>query len=215
MDVSGLVALREKIKDEFAEREGVRLTYLPFIVRATVEGLKEYPVLNSAWDEDRIVLRKRINLGIAVDLEDALIVPVIPDADELNTLGLARKMEDLVRRTREGKLTPDDTAGGTFTVNNPGSLGSVVSTPIINHPQGGHTLRRSHREAPGRRGRHHWRRHRHPEHDEPGGLIRPPHPRRRNGSKVFERRQTEVGSLYVRERSGIGLTGSTAVEGIF
>ena len=135
VDVSGLVALREKIKDEFAEREGVRLTYLPFIVRAAVEGLKEYPVLNSVWDGDRIVLRKRINLGIAVDLEDALIVPVIPDADELNTLGLVRKIDDLVRRTREGKLTPDDTSGGTFTVNNPGSLGSVVSTPIINHPQ--------------------------------------------------------------------------------
>ena len=135
VDVSGLVALREKIKNEFAQREGVRLTYLPFIVRATVEGLKEYPVLNSVWDGYRIVLRKRINLGIAVDLEDALIVPVIPDADGLNTLGLVRKIDDLVRRTREGRLAPDDTSGGTFTVNNPGSLGSVVSTPIINHPQ--------------------------------------------------------------------------------
>lgn len=134
-DMSGLVRLRENIKEEFAERNGVRLTYLPFIVGAVVEGLKEYPVLNSVWDEDRIVLRKRINIGVAVDLEDALIVPVIPDADELNTLGLARKIEDLVRRARGGELTPDDTARGTFTVNNPGALGSVVSTPIINYPQ--------------------------------------------------------------------------------
>lgn len=135
VDVSGLVRLREKMKEEFMGREVVRLTYLPFIVGAVIEGLKEYPVLNSVWDEDRIVLRKRINIGVAVDLDDALIVPVIPVADELNILGLARKIDDLVSRTRSGELSPDDTAGGTFTVNNPGSLGSVVSTPIINHPQ--------------------------------------------------------------------------------
>lgn len=135
VDVTGLVALREGHKDEFAGREGVRLTYLPFIVKAVVEGLKEYPVLNTVWDGDRIVLRKRINVGIAVDLEDALIVPVIPDADELNVLGLARKIDILVRRARSRQLSPDDMAGGTFTVNNPGSLGSVVSVPIINHPQ--------------------------------------------------------------------------------
>jgi 2-oxoisovalerate dehydrogenase E2 component (dihydrolipoyl transacylase) len=97
--------------------------------------LKEHPVLNSVWDGDRILLRKRINLGVAVDLEDALIVPVIPDADELNILGLARKIDDLVRRARSGGLGPGDVAGGTFTVNNPGALGSVVSVPIINHPQ--------------------------------------------------------------------------------
>lgn len=135
VDVTGLVALREGHKDEFAGREGVRLTYLPFLVKAVVEGLKEYPVLNSVWDGERIVLRKRINVGIAVDLEDALIVPVIPDADELNVLGFARKIDTLVRRARSRQLSPDDMAGGTFTVNNPGSLGSVVSVPIINHPQ--------------------------------------------------------------------------------
>jgi 2-oxoisovalerate dehydrogenase E2 component (dihydrolipoyl transacylase) len=134
-DVSGLVSLRERDKDEFAEREGVRLTYLPFIVKAVVEGLKMHPVLNSVWDGDRIVLRKRINIGVAVDLEDALIVPVILDADELTILGLARKIDDVVKRARNGQLSPDDVAGGTFTVNNPGALGSVVSVPIINHPQ--------------------------------------------------------------------------------
>jgi 2-oxoisovalerate dehydrogenase E2 component (dihydrolipoyl transacylase) len=135
VDVSGLAALREREKEAFAEREGVKLTYLPFIVKATVESLKENPVLNSVWDGDRVILRKRINVGVAVDLEDALIVPVITDADELNILGLARKIEDLVRRARARNLGTEDVSGGTFTVNNPGSLGSVVSTPIINHPQ--------------------------------------------------------------------------------
>jgi 2-oxoisovalerate dehydrogenase E2 component (dihydrolipoyl transacylase) len=135
-DVSGVVALRERVKEEFVEREGVKLTYLPFIVRAVIEGLKEHPVLNSVWDRDRIVLRKRINIGVAVDLEEgALIVPVIRDADELNILGLARKIDEVVRKARKRELSPDDVSGGTFTVNNPGSLGSVVSTPIINYPQ--------------------------------------------------------------------------------
>ena len=135
VDVTGLVGLRERVKEEFESREGVKLTYLPFIVKAVVESLKEHPVLNSVWDEDRIVVRKRINIGVAVNLEDGLIVPVIPDADNLNVLGLARKIDDLVRRARNRQLEPDDIAGGTFTVNNPGALGSVVSTPIINHPQ--------------------------------------------------------------------------------
>ncbi|HET6660096.1 MAG TPA: dihydrolipoamide acetyltransferase family protein [Rubrobacter sp.] len=135
VDVSGLAALREREKAAFAEREDIKLTYLPFIVKAVVESLKENPVLNSVWDGDRIILRKRINVGVAVDLEDALIVPVITDADELNILGLARKIDDLVRRARARELGTEDVSGGTFTVNNPGSLGSVVSTPIINHPQ--------------------------------------------------------------------------------
>jgi 2-oxoisovalerate dehydrogenase E2 component (dihydrolipoyl transacylase) len=134
-DVTGLVALRERVKEVFESREGVKLTYLPFIVKAVVESLKEHPVLNSVWDEARIVLRKRMNVGVAVDLEDALIVPVIRDADELNTLGLARKIDDLVKRARSKQLSPEDVSGGTFTVNNPGALGSVVSVPIINHPQ--------------------------------------------------------------------------------
>ena len=135
VDVSGLAALREREKAAFAEREGINLTYLPFIVEAVVESLREHPVLNSVWDEDRIILRKRINVGVAVDLEDALIVPVIADADELNLVGLARKIDDLVRRARARQLGTEDISGGTFTVNNPGALGSVVSTPIINHPQ--------------------------------------------------------------------------------
>ena len=135
VDVSGLAALREREKAAIAEREGINLTYLPFIVRAVVESLREHPVLNSVWDESRIILRKQINVGVAVDLEDALIVPVISGADELNLVGLARKIDDLVRRARARQLGTEDISGGTFTVNNPGALGSVVSTPIINHPQ--------------------------------------------------------------------------------
>jgi 2-oxoisovalerate dehydrogenase E2 component (dihydrolipoyl transacylase) len=135
-DVSGLVALRERVKEEFFALEGVKLTYLPFIVGAVVESLKEHPTLNSVWDGDRIILRKQINIGVAVDLEEgALIVPVIRDTDGLNTLGLARKIDEVVGKARKGELSPDDVSGGTFTVNNPGSLGSVVSTPIINYPQ--------------------------------------------------------------------------------
>ena len=135
VDMTGLVALREKEKAAFQEREGVKLTYLPFIVQAAVEALKQHPTLNSVWDGDRILLRKQINVGIAVDLDDALIVPVIPDADELNLTGLARRIDAAVKRARNGQLSADDISGGTFTVNNPGSLGSVASTPIINHPQ--------------------------------------------------------------------------------
>jgi 2-oxoisovalerate dehydrogenase E2 component (dihydrolipoyl transacylase) len=136
VNMTGLAALREREKEAFARREGVKLTYLPFIVNAAAEALKEHPVLNSVWDWDRIVLRKQINVGIAVDLQEgALIVPVVRNADELNIVGLARRIEDLVKRARAGRLGTEDISGGTFTVNNPGSLGSVASTPIINHPQ--------------------------------------------------------------------------------
>lgn len=134
-DVTGLAALREREKSDFERREGIKLTYLPFITRAVVESLVEHPVLNSVWDEDRIVLRKKINVGVAVNAEDGLVVPVIPDADGLSLTGLARAINERVVRARSGSLRPEDVSGGTFTVNNPGALGSVVSTPIINHPQ--------------------------------------------------------------------------------
>jgi 2-oxoisovalerate dehydrogenase E2 component (dihydrolipoyl transacylase) len=101
-----------------------------------VAALKEQPTLNSVWDGDRIILRKQINVGIAVDLEEgALVVPVIRNADELNIVGLARRIDDVVKRARNKQLGTEDISGGTFTVNNPGALGSIASTPIINHPQ--------------------------------------------------------------------------------
>lgn len=134
-DVTGLATLREREKGEFERREGIKLTYLPFVARAVAESLREHPVLNSMWDEDRIVLRKEINLGVAVDTPGGLVVPVVPDADGLSLLGLARAIHERIGRARGGALRPEDVAGGTFTVNNPGALGSVVSTPIINHPQ--------------------------------------------------------------------------------
>lgn len=134
-DVTGLAALREREKGEFERREGIKLTYLPFVARAVAESLREHSALNSVWDEDRIVLRKNINLGMAVDTPSGLLVPVIPDADGLSLTGLARAIAERVGRARSGELRSEDVSRGTFTVNNPGVLGSVVSTPIINYPQ--------------------------------------------------------------------------------
>lgn len=135
VDMTSLVSFRESVKEEFRRREGINLTYLPFVVKAAVEALREYPILNSTWEEDRIVIKRRINIGIAVDLDDGLIVPVIKDADQKSIVGLARAIGDLATRARSGALKPDDVSGGTFTVNNTGAFGSVLSAPIINYPQ--------------------------------------------------------------------------------
>ncbi|GGE10589.1 dihydrolipoamide acetyltransferase component of pyruvate dehydrogenase complex [Marinithermofilum abyssi] len=134
-DVTGLVQLRKKIKDDFKQREGISLTYLPFFIKAVVDSLKEFPYLNSVWGGDKIILKKRINISIAVATEDALYVPVIHDADEKSILGLAKAIHNLAEKTRAGKLTMEDLQGGTFTVNNTGSFGSIASQPIINYPQ--------------------------------------------------------------------------------
>ena len=135
VDVSGLVARREALKDGFREREGVNLTYLPFVLKAVAEALKENPLVNSSWGEDAIILKRRINIGIAVAAPAGLIVPVLHDADAMSVSGLARRLDDLTRRARAGELTLDEVQGGTFTLNNTGALGSVASQPIINHPQ--------------------------------------------------------------------------------
>jgi 2-oxoisovalerate dehydrogenase E2 component (dihydrolipoyl transacylase) len=134
-DMSNVVAARARHKADFAAREGFDLTYLPLIARVVVGALREFPNMNAAWDNGRIIRRKAINLGVAVALEDGLIVPIVKNADERNTVGLARAINDLVTRARANKLTPDDISGGTFTLNNPGTLGSVFSTPIIVQPQ--------------------------------------------------------------------------------
>ena len=135
VDVSGLVARREALKEGFREREGVNLTYLPFVLKAVAEALKENPLVNSSWAEDAIILKRRINIGVAVAAPAGLIVPVLHDADALSVSGLARRLDDLTRRARAGDLALDDVQGGTFTLNNTGALGSVASQPIINHPQ--------------------------------------------------------------------------------
>ena len=135
VDVTGVVAVRAKVRTAFEEREGVGLTYLPFIIKAVVESLKEHRTLNASWGGDKIILKRRINLGIAVAAPAGLIVPVIHDADRLSIAGLAAAARDLTIRGRRNKLTLEDVQGGTFTLNNTGALGSIVSYPIINHPQ--------------------------------------------------------------------------------
>lgn len=135
VDATNLVNFRNSVKDEFKKKEGINLTFLPFFIKAVVEALKEFPMLNSTWAGDKIIVRKAINISIAVATDDALYVPVIKDADQKSILGLAKAIEDLATRTRAGKLTMDDMTGGTFTVNNTGSFGSIQSVPIINHPQ--------------------------------------------------------------------------------
>ncbi len=134
-DVTGLVELRSRVREEFQRREGLDLSYLPFIITAVVQALKEHPTLNASWGGDAIVLKKRVNLGIAVAAPAGLIVPVIHDADRLSTAGLALALQDVTQRARQNKLTLEDVHGGTFTLNNTGALGSVASQPIINPPQ--------------------------------------------------------------------------------
>ena len=117
------------------QREGVNLTYLHFVVKAVAESLRENPLLNSSWGEDAIILKRRINIGIAVAAPDGLVVPVLQDADTLSVAGIAVRAADLTARARQGKLGVEDVQSGTFTLNNTGALGSIASQPIINHPQ--------------------------------------------------------------------------------
>jgi 2-oxoisovalerate dehydrogenase E2 component (dihydrolipoyl transacylase) len=135
VDMSGVVALRERVRQAFEAEEGVPLTYLPFVVEATVGALRRFPILNSEWREDGILVHRALNIGIAVAVPDGLVVPVLHGADRYSLRGLARGIHELVTRAREGRLTPADVAGGTFTVNNPGAFGSIQSTPILNAPQ--------------------------------------------------------------------------------
>ena len=135
VDVSGLVRRREVLRDDFQRREGVNLTYLHFVIKAVAESLRENPLLNSSWADDAIILKKRINIGIAVAAPDGLVVPVLRDADTLSVAGIAVRASDLTARARQGRLAVEDVQGGTFTLNNTGALGSIASQPIINHPQ--------------------------------------------------------------------------------
>ncbi|OFW78226.1 MAG: branched-chain alpha-keto acid dehydrogenase subunit E2 [Alicyclobacillus sp. RIFOXYA1_FULL_53_8] len=134
-DVSQLVAFRTAAKKDFKRKEGLDLTFMPFFIKAVVEGLKQYPMLNSSWVNDQILMKHRINISIAVATDDALTVPVIHDADRLSIAGLAHATNELAARARAGRLTMADMQGGTFTVNNTGAFGSILSQPIINSPQ--------------------------------------------------------------------------------
>ena len=137
VDVTGLTELRDRLKSEFKAREGMSLTYLPFMMRAVVEGLRAVPEMNAQWNEDSIVLKKRINIGMAAATERGLIVPVVKDADQKNIVGLAKATQDLVQRARTGRLTMDDLSGGTFTLDNTGAVGTVMTYPVINAPEAG------------------------------------------------------------------------------
>jgi 2-oxoglutarate dehydrogenase E2 component (dihydrolipoamide succinyltransferase) len=136
IDFGRVAELRRKLKPRF-EQDGVKLTYLPFITRAVLEGLKEFPVLNASVVGRKIVYHNHYNIGMAVAMDEGagLIVPVVKGADELSLLGLARRIADLADRARTRQLDPDDVQGGTFTITNPGVFGSLVGTPIINQPQ--------------------------------------------------------------------------------
>jgi len=136
VDVTRVVNWRNKVKDEFLKREGVKLTYLPVFLEATVKAIKDFPQINASVDGDKIILKKNINLGIAVALPDNnLIVPNIKGADALNLTGMTKRMNELAAAARSNKLSPDDISGGTFTVTNFGTFKNDIGTPIINQPE--------------------------------------------------------------------------------
>ncbi len=135
VDMTRVAKMRAKHKDDFAARYGMSLTFLPFVARATVEALRAFPTLNASIDGTNIIFHNDINVGIAVALDGGLIVPVIRNADEKNVLGLQRSIVDLAARARAKQLKPDEIQGGTFSITNFGSFGSVFATPVINQPQ--------------------------------------------------------------------------------
>ncbi len=135
-DVTGLVLWREKVKKDFEKREGEKITYTPLFIEAIVKCIKKYPLLSSSVDGDKIIVKKDLNIGMATALPSGnLIVPVIKNADQLNLTGLTKQVNSLANAARTGKLKPDDTTGGTFTLTNVGTFGSIMGTPIINQPQ--------------------------------------------------------------------------------
>jgi len=137
IDMTALVRRRQETRAEFLRREGVELTYLPFVVAAAVEALKRFPTMNAEWAGDKILVKPQINVGIAVAMEEGLVVPVIHEATQYSIAGLARRIRELSDKARAGKLALEDVRGGTFTVNNPGAFGTILSVPIINAPQAG------------------------------------------------------------------------------
>jgi 2-oxoisovalerate dehydrogenase E2 component (dihydrolipoyl transacylase) len=138
VDMTNLARWLDGHKDVFKQREGYGISFQTFAIKAVVEALKEQPYMNASWtDDNKILLRKQINIGVSVALENNLMVPVIRDADSLNIAGIARATSDLVSRARTNKLMPADLQGATFTVNNPGVFGTLISMAIINQPNAG------------------------------------------------------------------------------
>ncbi len=137
IDMTQVEALRARVKEKIEKEHGVRLSLMPFFVRAACMALKEFPVVNAQIDGDSIVYHNYVNMGIAVASDAGLIVPNLKDADRMGMLDVARTIADVAKRARDGKLTMDDLTGGTFTITNGGVFGSLVSTPIINFPQVG------------------------------------------------------------------------------
>ena len=135
VEMTRIVAAREHFKDEFERRHGIKLTYTTFFVRACVDAIKEFPIINSSVEGTNIIYKRNVNIGLAVALENGLIVPVIKRADEKNFLGVARDVQDLADRARSKRLSVDDVQGGTFTITNPGSFGGLFGLPIIHQPQ--------------------------------------------------------------------------------
>lgn len=135
-DVTNIVLWKNRMKNEFMEKEGTALTFTPIFMEAVIKALKDFPMINSSVDGDKIIVKKDINIGMAVALASGnLIVPVIKNADQYNLIGLTNKVNDLAKRARNNKLTPDDLSGGTYTVSNVGSFGNMMGTPIIMQPQ--------------------------------------------------------------------------------
>ncbi|HVU70019.1 MAG TPA: dihydrolipoamide acetyltransferase family protein [Ktedonobacteraceae bacterium] len=138
VDMTRIAKWLEKHKDEFKQRNGYSISYVPFVIKAVCEGLRQFPVLNSTWTPDnKIVLKKRINMGVAVATDEGLVVPTIYDADQFTLAGLARKLTEVAQRARANKLTLQDLQGSTFVVNNTGVFGTIISIPIINQPHAG------------------------------------------------------------------------------
>ncbi|HET9849887.1 MAG TPA: dihydrolipoamide acetyltransferase family protein [Candidatus Dormibacteraeota bacterium] len=137
VDMTNVVRFRQKVKDSFRQCEGVELTFVPIIVKAVVEGLKAVPVLNASWSDNGVLMHRDINIGVAVSVDDGLIVPVVHQADRQSIAGLAKSIDDLASRARANKLTIPDVQGATFTVNNPGTFGTILSYSIIAPPQAG------------------------------------------------------------------------------
>jgi len=138
VDVTNIYNWRDRVKSGFESREGQKFTFTPIFIEAVAVALRQYPMMNISVSDDKIILKKKINIGMATALADGnLIVPVIKNADQLNIVGMAKSVNDLASRARSNNLTPDDVAGGTYTVTNVGVFGSIMGTPIINQPQVG------------------------------------------------------------------------------